>query len=258
MLFPFIRIPPTPPPVAVVRYIQEDWSQQPITKDQIGRSRSKLKLYKESLHISPKIEEIGLGVLLGDASLQTQDNGKTFRLKFEGGDKNRAYIQHLREEFDPWCLSDITSRTRIHPNTGKEITNWSFQTISHAEFKYFAALFLNQVRCVSSIPKGLITRPNFTARSLAYWIMDDGGKMDYGPNQGKGMILHTQAFSKEEVDSLCEGLREKFNLICWTKPDKQYFSLAISGKSYETLMDLICPYVIPSMRSKLPSPRKKS
>lgn len=123
--------------------------------------------------------------------------------------------------------------------------------------KYFAALFLNQAG-KKSIPKGLITRPDFTARSLAYWIMDDGGKMDYGPNQGKGMILHTQAFSKEEVDSLCEGLREKFNLICWTKPDKQYFSLAISGKSYETLMDLICPYIIPSMRYKLPSPRQKS
>lgn len=60
-------------------------------------TRSKLKLYKENLHLSPKIQEIGLGVVLGDASLQNQDNGKTYRLKFEGGDKNRAYIQHLRE-----------------------------------------------------------------------------------------------------------------------------------------------------------------
>jgi len=89
--------------------------------------------------------------------------------------------------------------------------------------------------------------------------MDDGGKMDYGPNAGKGMILHTQGFSQEEVDSLCEGLQEKFNLICWTKKEKKrYFSLAISGKSYETLMELIDPYIIPSMKYKLPSPRQKS
>jgi hypothetical protein len=86
--------------------------------------------------------------------------------------------------------------------------------------------------------------------------MDDGGKMDYGPNQGKGMILHTQAFSKEEVDSLCEGLQEKFDLQCWTKPDKRYYCLAISGKSFDTLRALIDPYIIPSMRHKLPSLRR--
>lgn len=33
-----------------------------------------------------------------------------------------------------------------------------------------------------------------TARGLAYWIMDDGGKSVYNQT-----ILHTRAFSKEDV-----------------------------------------------------------
>jgi len=33
--------------------------------------------------------------MLGDASLQTQNNGKTYRMKFEWGDKNKAYIDHV-------------------------------------------------------------------------------------------------------------------------------------------------------------------
>ncbi len=42
--------------------------------------------------------------------------------------------------------------------------------------------------------------------SLAHWFMDDGGKLDYSPNQGKGVVLHTQGFNQEEVVRLAEGL----------------------------------------------------
>jgi hypothetical protein len=87
-------MPPPPPPPVGIHCVNE------IRKHEIGNSRIRLKQYKEQLHLTPKIKEIGLGVMLGDASLQTQNNGATFRLKFEGGNKNRAYIQHLRDEFD--------------------------------------------------------------------------------------------------------------------------------------------------------------
>jgi hypothetical protein len=207
------KVPPNPQ-VVIVRDVQEQNLQQYNiihTKDEIKGNREKLKgndlrKHKATIKLSPKQQEIGLGVMLGDASLQTQNKGKTYRLKFEGGNKNQAYIQHLRDEFDEFCLSGIVPKKRP---TG--ITNWAFQTISHVDLQYFATLFLNE-QGKKRVPKGLITNTDFTARSLAYWIMDDGGKMDYGPNEGKGMILHTQAFSKEEIDSLCEGLREKWHL----------------------------------------------
>lgn len=47
-----------------------------------SRERRLLQEYKKTLVLSPLLLEIGIGTLLGDASLQTQDRGKTFRLKY--------------------------------------------------------------------------------------------------------------------------------------------------------------------------------
>lgn len=50
-------------------------------------------------------------------------------------------------------------------------------------------------------------------QGLAYWFIDDGGKLDYSANQGKGIVLNTQCFTKSEVESLAAGLQNKFDLI---------------------------------------------
>ena len=50
-----------------------------------GPNSKIMKDYKGSLHSLNDIQrEASIGLLLGDASLQSQNNGKTFRLKFEG------------------------------------------------------------------------------------------------------------------------------------------------------------------------------
>lgn len=46
-----------------------------------------------------------------------------------------------------------------------------------------------------------------TARGLAYWIMDDGGKSVYNQT-----ILHTRAFMLEDVKYLQSVLFENFGL----------------------------------------------
>jgi len=55
--------------------------------------------------------------------------------------------------------------------------------------------------------------------------MDDGGKLDYTDNQGKGIVYNTQGFKEQEVKLACEELNsrackaraapEKFDLNCW-------------------------------------------
>ena len=51
-----------------------------------------------------------------------------------------------------------------------------------------------------SVPAGLI-KDHLTARGLAYWFMDDGGKMDY-IEKSNGIELHTQGFTEEEVSNM--------------------------------------------------------
>lgn len=55
---------------------------------------------------------------------------------------------------------------------------------------------------------------------LAYWFMDDGGKLDYTENKGKGIVLNTQGFKENEVEKACQELKEKFNLKTWVGKNK--------------------------------------
>lgn len=226
-------------------------------KAALGKTRNLLRQYKETLFLTDRQKSIGMGILLGDASLQTQDNGLSYRLKYEGGNKHLSYIQSLHKEFDEWCLSDLACKDRIHPKTKTSIRTWEFQTLSHSRLNYFSYMFLDENR-KKRVPENLFENPYFTAQSLAYWIMDDGGKMDYTENQGKGVEIHTQGFKKEEVEYLCEGLQKKYNLNSWVKTKKRDNKafIAISGNSFETLMGHIELYMHPDMYHKLPTGRK--
>jgi hypothetical protein len=37
--------------------------------------------------------------MLGDASLQTQNDGKTYRMKFEWGARSKSYLDHVYSLF---------------------------------------------------------------------------------------------------------------------------------------------------------------
>jgi len=56
---------------------------------------------------------------------------------------------------------------------------------------------------------------------------------------------------------MCIELKEKFNLQCYLKFNKSKPIIGISGYSYEQFLDLVEPHILPSMKGKLPSPRKK-
>jgi len=50
----------------------------------IGPNSNRIKEYKKSLISLTQIQlESAIGLVLGDASLNTDNNGKTYRLKFE-------------------------------------------------------------------------------------------------------------------------------------------------------------------------------
>jgi intein-encoded DNA endonuclease-like protein len=50
--------------------------------------------------------EAAIGLILGDASIQSQNKGRTYRLKFEWGDINKDYAFHVHDLFKEWILSE--------------------------------------------------------------------------------------------------------------------------------------------------------
>lgn len=70
-----------------------------------GPNNKLLKKYKENLkYLSSLQREIMIELILGDASLQSQDNEKTYRVKFEWGNKNKIYAEHIHTIFDEWFI----------------------------------------------------------------------------------------------------------------------------------------------------------
>jgi len=101
-----------------------------------------------------------------------------------------------------------------------------------------------------SIKKSLI-KDNLTARGLAYWFSDDGGKLDYNKNStNNSIVLNTQSFTSIEVEWMSQELSDKFNFNCEVRSNKKI--IVINSVSYSLFRKLVDPYLIPDMKYKLP------
>lgn len=224
-----------------------------VKKQEIGKSRTLLKRYKQQLTSLSTIErQVAVGIMLGDASLQTQDGGKSYRLKLLQGDKNKDYLFHLSAVFSRWILSPPSPQNRHSKTTGRELRAWRSQTISHKAFNTLAKIFLDE-RGRKRISPNLVKR-SLTDRGLAYWLMDDGGKSNYNKDHPKlkGVTINTQGFSKAEVEHLVAQLVSVFNLDCWVGRNKGKWTIVISGKSFPVLAKRIAPYIHHLMVYKFP------
>ena len=218
----------------------------------LGQNSTKLKEYKDSLiELSIEQKEAIIGLMLGDASLQSQNKGKTYRIKFEWGDKNKAYVLHVFNLFDEWLLSQPHKKERLSPQ-GNLIVNWGFQTFSHKAFNYLAELFLLDKGGKKGISENLV-QDHLTPKGLAYWFMDDGGKLDYNKNsKNRSVVLNTHSFTDLEVENLCDQLSNKFELLCEVRSNKNKKIIVIKDTSYSKFYQLINPYLLEEMKYKLP------
>ena len=61
--------------------------------------------YKRGLQLWGTHQEILVGLLLGDACLETQNGGRTYRLKIEQSARHAPYVHHIHELFSEWVLT---------------------------------------------------------------------------------------------------------------------------------------------------------
>lgn len=98
---------------------------------------------------------------------------------------------------------------------------------------------------IKVVPKNI--HELLTARGLAYWIMDDGGKSKY--NQ---MVLHTRGFSKEDVLLLQNTLKINFKLHSRLEEKvKDQWVIFIPIRQKVSLRDIVKPYIHDSMLYKI-------
>nr|YP_009445558.1 LAGLIDADG endonuclease [Bipolaris cookei]ATV95718.1 LAGLIDADG endonuclease [Bipolaris cookei] len=136
-----------------------------------------------------------------------------------------------------------TILTRKDKRRGTTTQSLYFRTLAMPCLNDYYDLFYKER--VKVIPRNLSTL--LTARGLAYWIMDDGGKSVYNQT-----ILHTRSFMLEKVKYLQSVLSENFGLVTRLEEKKKdKWVIYIPVRQVTKLKDIVGPYMNESMLYKI-------
>ena len=115
-----------------------------------------------------------------------------------------------------------------------------FRTLAMPCLNYYHELFYPDKKKI--IPRNL--EEFLTARGLAIWIMDDGGKSVHNQT-----ILHTRSYSKEEVLYLQFVLKRNFSLITrLEEKTKDQWVIYIPVRQTIRLKDIVAPYLLTPLK----------
>jgi len=183
--------------------------------------------------------------LLGDAHMEKLYNPQLElgRLKIEHSKTQQSYVEWLYEEFKDWVRTKPRERTRIA--FGKLVTKYQFCTYGHTILGKFHKRFYSGRTKI--VPNDI--GQDITPLSLAVWYMDDGSIKS---KRHKGVFLNTQGFTENDILKLQKILEQNFGISSTTKNDKEGRQIYLGGEAGEKFCSLINPYVIPSMRYKIP------
>jgi hypothetical protein len=198
---------------------------------------------RNSLILSTELDQVMIGLCLGDLCVRKHTRGINAISQFEQGFIHEAYILHLYDLFKDYCGTGPKITDRLPDfRTGKVYTRITFQTYSLPCFNYYYDLFY--VDKVKRIPNNIGNL--LTPIGLAYWAMDDGYKI------GSGFILSTNSYTLSEVELLIRVLKENFDLNCsyHTKTKDQYM-IYIKSDSMDKFLSLVTPHFHSSMMYKL-------
>ena len=192
--------------------------------------------------------EVLVGILLGDASLRTDTEGRKYRLQVSQSQQHKQYLFHLYEIYKnlttspPTCLSFSDSR-----NPGKTYARWTFSTTQQSCFRFYGQQFYRKQgkrKCPRLIERLL------SARSIAYWYMDDGAQKWKG--RSKGVRFCTDNFSHTECKWLVSALEKRYGLQTTLQKKGQRYRIYISSHSYIKLREIVFSFLLPSMVYKFP------
>jgi len=190
-----------------------------------------IELYKEKLKLSDYQKEVLIGLLLGDGHLETQNNGKTYR---------------LYQIFKDWVLTAPQEKEQA-VNDVLYKKYW-FSTVSHGAFRFYAQQFYQNKHKI--LPK--LIHKWLSPLAITVWFMDDGSLKS---NRHRALIFNTQSFSKTEVLRLSKIMEDKFGIAMalrkQSRKTEELYQLITIKDGAEKLAELIKPYILPSMKYKL-------
>lgn len=202
----------------------------------------KVENLKKKLKLNETQREIVIGLMLGDGHLETQNNGRTYRLKVEQSMKKKDYVFWLYEHFKNFVLTKPQTKEKTRNGTGTK--NIWFSTVSHGTFRFYAQQFYkNGKKIVPPMVDKLLT-----PLGIAVWFMDDGSIKS---KCHKAKIINTQCFTKDEIMLLIKALENKFRMRTRIRKQKDGYQIYILSESMENFKQLVSKHILESMKYKL-------
>lgn len=193
-------------------------------------------------------DEAIIGMYLGDGSVSPSG-----RLTIAHSLKQSDYIRIVADKFGIPCL------TSKHPNTFTK-SGFADRITARISLKTFNPDLLPILKRSPDCIKRCLDR--IGQIGLAYWYMDDGslGKDNRGNSPAYRFQLHTEGYSLDTLEVIIDWFKRRFGVTAVPYFRKQCNPencggkfLAFSPRDSQVLFDSIAPYVLPSMRYKLPA-----
>lgn len=203
---------------------------------------NEIKSFAESIKLNDEQREILVGTLLGDGHLETQNKGRTFRLKVEHSINQKDYTDWLYEKFKNLTLT--SPQVKEQKINGKLYQKYWFSTVSNGAVRFYAQQFYQSGKKV--VPKFIAKM--VTPLSLAVWFMDDGS-LKYKFHRAR--IINTQCFNELDLKRLQDMLSKKFNINTTLRNQKEGKQIYIPSTDIEKFVSIIKPYIHKSMEYKI-------
>ena len=195
---------------------------------------------KKGLRLSKRQREILVGLLLGDGHLETQNGGRTYRLKVEHGAAQREYLMWLANEFQGWLLSGWYEKRK------ESKTVYGFTTVSHPAFRFYGAQFYhNDKKRIPPLIKRLLS-----SLSLAIWFLDDGSAKS---SKHKSLVIHSLGYNRKDLVLMQEALSRLGIESFLHKQRKGSFRMYFPRQSSRIIANAVRPILhdVPSLAYKV-------
>lgn len=203
---------------------------------------NEIKSFANTVNLTDEQREILVGTLLGDGHLETQNKGRTFRLKVEHSLNQKEYAEWKFGKFKNLTLTNPQIKDqRIRE---KQYQKYWFSTLSTGSLRFYGQLFYPKGK---KIVPGIISKL-VTPLSLAVWFMDDGSLKS---KHHRARIINTQSFDDKSLERLRSMLLNKFHIATTLRKQKEGFQLYIPSTEIDKFISLIQPFIIPSMEYKI-------
>ena len=186
-----------------------------------------------SLSLTEAQKDILIGCILGDAHITPLG-----KVNIEQSAKQKEYLM--------WKYAEL--KNLAYPAMPREIIRKDLRNgKEYHSFVFYLRQYFRPWRNIfySGNKKIFPDKICLTPLSLAIWYMDDGSWSD------KRCIISTESFSEDSRRRIQEMLYRQFSLETVIRSNKK---LLIRQNSVNKFYKLINPYIIPSMKYKVPNP----